>query len=142
MASELSNSMLLFSEGSPFALLNESDRLQLSRNVRSSVFAKGEFIHRASDSADGIFCVLSGAVRFSSSDSEGRYVLVQGLRPGDWFGIMGYFGDGTRPQDSNALEPSQLAFLKGTYLDEVLDAYPQVYRSILHQMASYSTDFF
>ncbi|WP_028468182.1 Crp/Fnr family transcriptional regulator [Neptunomonas japonica] len=142
MASELLNNQLLFTDDSPFSLLNESRRLQLSKDMKSSKLSSGEIIHQAGDTAEGIFCVLSGVVRFSSSDSEGRYTLVQDLLPGDWFGFMGYFGEGTRPQDANALESCHVAFMKGVYLDEILDEYPEIYRSILRQVALYSTDFF
>lgn len=142
MASDSVNNALLFGGDSHFSVLSESRRLQLSKDMTLLKYGSGEMIHRAGDTAEGIFCVLSGAVRFSGSDGEGSYTLVQDLLPGEWFGFMGYFGDGLRPQDACAFKPCQLAFLKGHYLDEVLNENPQIYRSILHQLALYSTDFF
>jgi CRP-like cAMP-binding protein len=142
MVSDLVNNPHLFVDGSHFSLLNESRRLQLSQDMKLSKYDSGEMIHREGDTAEGIFCVLSGVVRISSSDNQGSYTLVQDLLPGGWFGFMGYFGEGYRPQDACALEPCLLGFLKGRYLDEILNEYPQIYRSILRQVALYSTDFF
>ncbi|MEH6442631.1 MAG: Crp/Fnr family transcriptional regulator [Oceanospirillaceae bacterium] len=142
MVTDFKKNPLLFVDGSHFSLLNESRRLQLSRDMKWTKYESGEMIHRAGDAAEGIFCVLSGTVRISSCDCEGSYTLVQDLLPGSWFGFMGYFGEGFRPQDACALEPCQLGFLKGCDLDEVLNEHPQIYRSILRQLALYSTDFF
>lgn len=142
MIENTSNKHLLFADGSPFTVLDEKARLELTHLIIPRNFSSGEFVHRAGDPAKEIFCVLSGKVRFSSSNSDGGYVLVQDINPGEWFGFMGYFGEGKRPQDATAQGTSRVAYLKGTDLDALLDRYPQIYRTFLRQMATYSTDFF
>lgn len=137
-----SNGSTLFSKNCPFLVLDEGDRQRLLNKLALRRYEKGEFIHQAGDLAKGIFCTFAGVVRISSNDANGSYVLVKDMMPGEWFGFMGYFGNGHRPQDAIALASCQLAYLKGEVLESILATHPQVYRVVLNQLANYSTDFF
>lgn len=133
---------MLFTGNSPFLSLSPTDQLALGQMLKPRTFTANEIIHQAGDSAKEIFCILSDNVRISSADAEGRYSLVKDLSAGEWFGFMGYFGDEKRPQDAHASGACQLAILHQTEFEHWLTAYPQIYRTILKQLASYSTSFF
>ncbi len=132
----------LFSEIGPFHNCNKTLKDQIISHSRIKQLKKDQLIHQANDPADEIFCVLDGQVRISYCDANGSYVLVQDLGPGAWFGFMGYYGIGTRPQDACAHISSEISYIKGAVLDRLLQNSPETYRAILKQMAGYSTHFF
>jgi len=133
---------LLFSQIGPFHDCNDDTKDQIVQDLEVKKMSKNQLIHQANDPANEIFCVLDGLVRISFCDADGQYVLVQDLGPGTWFGFMGFYGVGTRPQDACVTVSSDIAYIKGRNLDRILEDSPQAYRAILKQMAGYCTQFF
>lgn len=132
----------LFTDEGPFESLPDAGRKLLAERSKLQKFTDKQTIHLSAEPAKGIYGIVKGCVRISKSDAQGQYILVREIQKNNWFGFIGYFGTGYRPQEAAAKGLTELLFVSGAVLDKLLLEYPQIYRQILAIMAEYTTSFF
>jgi len=132
----------LFENGSPFYGLPSEIQTKLINDGRMISYVNQQTVHHAGDEVKGIYAVVKGCVRISKTDESGQYILVRELISNQWFGFIGYFGKGFRPQEATAKGHTQLLFISKSIFDALLLDHPQIYRQILALMADYTTNFF
>jgi len=96
-----------------------------------------QFVHRAGDIADGLYYIERGTIRINKLSNEGKELLVIDLVQGEWFGFIGCFGSGIRPNDAVALDTAKLLHLSKRNLDRVIKQYPSISLNVAHLLASY-----
>lgn len=84
---------------------------RLQSKLKPMSFKKNSWVHRVGDAANGLFFIDEGTVRFSATDKNGKELIVRDLTSGAWFGFIGCFGSGVRPNDAIALSDTQLLFV-------------------------------
>lgn len=132
----------LFGGESPFRDLLPEIKTKLVNDGRIIAYENQQFVHHAGDEVKGIYAVVKGCVRISKTDENGQYILVKELIVNEWFGFIGYFGKGLRPQEAVVKGNTELLFIPKRIFDTLLLDHPQVYRHILALMADYTTGFF
>jgi CRP/FNR family transcriptional regulator, cyclic AMP receptor protein len=84
----------------------------------------GERLFLRGDPADGIYCVLEGAMRVSAASAAGREALLAVVGPAQWFGEIALFDSGVRTHDAHAERDSRLFHVPRAALVALLDATP------------------
>jgi len=72
-------------------------------------FHDGESIYRLGDDPDGIYGIISGAVRMLNYPVDGGQLMNGIIRTGRWFGEISVLDGGPRPHDALAMGPTALA---------------------------------
>lgn len=88
---------------------------------RSRLFAKG-------DAPDGMYAVVSGCIRATSSTADGREALLGLMEPGCWFGESSLFDGLPRTYTADAQGECEVLMIPREPLNALLDAQPQLYR--------------
>ncbi len=68
-------------------------------------------LFRTGDAADAMYLIVSGRVRITVTDADGREVILAALGPGDFFGEMAMLDGHGRSADASVVEQAQLAVL-------------------------------
>ncbi|MBI2231732.1 MAG: cyclic nucleotide-binding domain-containing protein [Deltaproteobacteria bacterium] len=85
------------------------DRLVLlSRNMEELRVAKGQAIYRSDEPAKQLFYVLEGLIAVSLLGSEGRFVRLTVVTPGEFFGITALVRGWRRLSTATALRDSRV----------------------------------
>lgn len=88
-------------------------------------------IHARGDTPDGMFSVISGSVRATTSSEEGREALLAIMEPGTWFGESSLFDGLPRAYDAHAQGDCELLFVPRAGIEELLERRPHIYRNIV-----------
>lgn len=92
--------------------------------VRS--YQTGQLVHSRGDPSDGIGIILSGQVRFSTVNAEGRRITTILFGPGELYGLLGMFTESPRVSDAHATQPTRLIALSRTRFDGLLEEEPKM----------------
>lgn len=110
--------------GAPAAL-----RAGLRAAGRVRTLRAGERLFLRGDPADGIYCVLEGAMRVGAASAAGREALLAVVGPAQWFGEIALFDAGVRTHDAYAERDSTLFHVPRAALVALLDATPAWWRA-------------
>ncbi len=76
-----------------FATLSDSQVEVLTQVIQRRSFRRGASIIRSGESASSLHVIVSGMVQVVVSDRHGAEVILDILKPGDYFGEMGLIDD-------------------------------------------------
>ena len=116
--------------GEWFAALEPAFRQAVLESSRVMVLAPGEPVFHRGDPGDGLYCVLSGAVRFGAVAPSGRELIVALVEAPEWFGEIALFDDGLRTHDAWADVTSTLLHLPLRDLTRILASDPGAWRHL------------
>lgn len=122
---------------SSFEQLDPALRAKLEATQSKVLYAEKQYIHYAGDEAKHLFFVNRGAVRITKCSESGKEFIIKDLTQGEWFGVIGCFGGGTRPNDAIALVETELIQFSLADFMAVADQNPQLWHCISHQLAQY-----
>src|SRR5262245_50896201 len=97
---------------------------------RVMVLGAGEPVFHSGDPCDGIYCVLSGAVRFGTIAPSGKELIVALVEAPEWFGEIALFDGGVRTTDAWVDVPSALLHLPLRHLTEMLAGDPCLWKHL------------
>lgn len=100
------------------------DMLSLAR-VRT--LSDGECLHAKDDPPDGLYGVITGSVRISSTGADGREALLTVLSPGSWFGEISLFDGLPRTHDAHASGATELLMIPRQGFHQLLERRPELY---------------
>lgn len=106
-----------------FAHLSEARLNVLAAAASQIEVARHQVVVREGDqSSENVYFVLSGGLRVSICDAEGREVILSMLGAGDVFGELGVIDDHPRSATVEAVEPTRLVvFSKHNFLQILAD---------------------
>ena len=99
-------------------------------SARVVVVRAGTSVFLRDDENDGIYCVLSGAVRFGAVAPSGKASAVALIEGPEWFGEIALFDGGGRTHDAWTEGPSTLLHLPLHHLRRVLADEPDGWRHL------------
>ena len=94
-------------------------------------FKDRTLIHARGDTPDGMFSVISGSVRATTSSGEGREALLAIMETGSWFGESSLFDGLPRAYDAQAQGDCELLFVPRIGMEKLLERRPHIYRNIV-----------
>ena len=103
-----------------FGALDPAFQQAVLKSSRVMVLASGKPVFLRGDPSDGIYCVLSGAVRFCAVAPSGRESIVALVETPEWFGEIALFDGGPRTHDAWADIASTLLRLPLRHLTRIL----------------------
>lgn len=92
--------------------------------------ADGQTLFERGALADGLCCVLSGALRVGALARDGSASLLAYLEPGHWFGEISLLDGRPRSHDAVADGPTEVWLLAQAPLQDWLDRHPQHWRAL------------
>ncbi len=105
----------------------QTELLRLARmrhlNPNESLFARG-------GEADGLCCVVAGALLIGALDAQGDSALLAYLEPYQWFGEISLIDARPRTHDAVADGPTQVLVVPREPLLAWLDAHPAMWREL------------
>jgi CRP/FNR family transcriptional regulator, cyclic AMP receptor protein len=113
-----------------FAALEPAFQQALLVSSRVRVLAAGKAVFHRGDPNDGIYCILSGAVRFGAVAPSGKESMVGLLEAPEWFGEIALFDDGVRTHDASADVTTTLLHLPLRHLKRMLASDPGAWRHL------------
>lgn len=91
----------------------------------------GEILYRNGDVADGMYCVIKGAVKISVPADHRQEFEIHREGKGFWIGDLGFFSDMGRIITLTALGPLRTLFVQGTHMSNIVTKNPEFYRDFL-----------
>src|SRR5215813_4343256 len=114
-----------------FRTLEPGFQRAVLESSRVMVLAAGEAVFYRGDPCDGIYCVLSGAVRFGAVSPSGRESVVALVEGPEWFGEIALFDGGVRTHDVWADVASTVLHLPMRHLTRILAEHPGGWRQLV-----------
>ena len=114
--------------GLPPATLERMAALATQRGYR-----RGEIVFSAGDAGDFLFGVVSGRIRISTANAEGREVFLNIMVPGDTFGEIALLDGGTRTATATAIEAAELVSIRREPVFDLLEREPKAALELLRQ---------
>jgi len=122
--------LAVLQSGEWFAALDTHFQRAVLGSSRVMVLAAGESVFRRGDASDGIYCVISGAVRFGATTRSGRESIVGLAEAPQWFGEIALFDGGPRTHDAWADITSTLLHLPLRHLTRILADEPRAWQHL------------
>ena len=113
-----------------FAALEPGFQQAVLASSRVIAVDAGKPVFHRGDPCDGIYCVLSGAVRFGAIAPSGRELIVAVIEAPEWFGEIALIDGGLRTHDAWADVPSTLLHLPLRHLTRILGSDPRVWQHL------------
>lgn len=99
----------------------------LSYAIRKTLRA-GEPVYHHGDPADGLYAVLSGAVKVTTPADDGQEFVAHRDETGFWIGDLAMLSDETRLVTVSVTCDTEMLFVPATRILEMLDREPKYYR--------------
>jgi CRP/FNR family transcriptional regulator, cyclic AMP receptor protein len=116
-----------------FALDPEQIRA-ITVGTASRAYPKNAVILNEGDTADSVYVIVSGAVKFFLSDDNGKEVVLGQAGPGEYFGEIGIDG-GARSVSVMTLEPTRITMIPHAHFEAFLRGNPDFAVHIIRKLA-------
>lgn len=80
----------------------------ITQSVYVKNLRKGQFLHRRADEAIGYYGVVSGRLRISAENRDGKALTLTFMQAGEWFGEISLVDGVARTHDCEALEACEI----------------------------------
>jgi len=98
-------------------ILSPDERQDLRRHVAVRAVAAGQTLFRQGDPGDGLYGIMSGRVVVTVESAEGKELILNMFRSGDFFGEIALLDGKGRTANAVIREAGQLVFLpRGEFL--------------------------
>src|SRR3546814_5979063 len=119
-----------------FGSLSSEEIAEVDRRCRVEDFDAGNAVHHAGQPARLLHVVATGAAKVVRTTLEGTEVLLDIVRPGDFFGTLPVLGSDRYTDSVWALTPLCVLSLDAASFEAILNAHPSVARAGLGVMAA------
>jgi CRP/FNR family transcriptional regulator, cyclic AMP receptor protein len=118
-----------------FAGLGEASLLTLSRAVNFVRIERGQFIFFQEDASEKAYLVRSGLISIILESQDGRKLVINEMRSGDFFGEVGLLTKHPRSSSAIARTDGELLVIPRMAFISVLDREPVLVRRMLEMTA-------
>ncbi|KGA92743.1 Crp/Fnr family transcriptional regulator [Leptospirillum ferriphilum] len=108
-----------------FKFLKAEELETLEKIVRLRNYRSGQKIIQEFDRGMELFVIVSGSVKISTEDVEGREIIVSIAYPSDFFGEIALLDDDTRSATVTAIEPTTVLSIEKNDFLRFFVAYPE-----------------
>lgn len=120
-----------FSKLPLFSSVSPSSIQFIVQNAKTSFINKGQFIFLQGDECEKSYFVYSGKISIILESADGRKLVINEMRHGDFFGEVGLLTAHPRSSSAVARVDSELFSLSKTTFLKVLDSEPGLVRKLL-----------
>jgi CRP-like cAMP-binding protein len=110
-----------------FAQRSEATRARLAAIAKLRRYAKDELLYLAGDLPNGVYGLVSGALKFSFPRGDGEDWILHRGRAGFWVGDLALFSNAPRLVSAHATEPSWVVHLPIHDLMRLVNEDPRLY---------------
>lgn len=114
-----------------FSLLTDEELQSIAHRIEIKRFAKGEVVIYPEDTNDIFYAILSGKVKISKADEDGKEIILAIHQEGDFFGELSLIDGKTCPATALAVEVSTLAIIERDNFHFILKEQSKVTESLL-----------
>ena len=109
----------------------EYELQKLAGDCRLRTIPKGSVVFFQADPGDALYLVISGSIAILLNSPDGRELLINEVRAGDYFGELSIITGQPRSASAVAREKSELLVLPASAFLQVLSDQPQIVRRLL-----------
>lgn len=113
----------------------ETDLCELADACRLHLLPKGSVVFFQDDTADAVYIVCSGSIAILLTSPDGRELILNEIRPGDYFGELAIITGRLRSTSAIVREKSELLVIPGKFFLSFLDNHLNVLRRLLELTA-------
>lgn len=125
----------ILSSVSLFAGCDEQALAELALACRIRQLPKGSIVFFQSDPAEALFVVNSGCIAIFLSSPDGRELVINEARSGDYFGELSLLTGQPRSASAVTREKSELLVVPMAAFDQLLNSQPQLVQHLLQMTA-------
>ena len=92
----------------------------ITQSIYVKRLQKGQYLHRRSDLAIGYYGVVSGRLRVSAENREGKALTLTFMQAGDWFGEISLVDGVARTHDCEAMEACEILIIPKSSFEQHL----------------------
>ncbi|MDH5326629.1 MAG: Crp/Fnr family transcriptional regulator [Gammaproteobacteria bacterium] len=126
----------MLSNVSLFSGLPEADRNAIAELATIRSFPRNTIIISEGDDSDSMYVVLSGKVKVYLSDDEGKEIIINILKDGDYFGELALLDESPRSASVMTQEDSKLAVLSKTAFEDCLKTNPGIALEVIKGLSA------
>jgi CRP-like cAMP-binding protein len=94
-------------------------------------YRHGEIVFSHGEAGDALFGVVTGKIRISTGNADGREIFLNIMEPGDTFGEIALLDGGTRTATATAIAASELVSIRREPLFALLEREPRAALELL-----------
>jgi len=117
----------------PFDGLDEAALHELAPHGATRSFPKNSVIVNERDATDTLYVVLSGRVKVFLSDEDGKEMIINTVRAGDFFGELALDG-GPRSASVMTLDPCRFYLIPRQDMESLLERRPAFARALIDRL--------
>jgi len=114
-----------------FGVLDPGALAEVAGRAVGRKYRKGSILFVQGELGARCFAIVSGTVKLSAYNADGREAVLAVLGPGDVFGELALFDEAPRSADATALEDADLLSIDRTGLNEAIAAHPEIATALL-----------
>lgn len=114
-----------------FASMDDDERAALAAIMDEVSFQGGQIIYRAADLGGTLYILISGEVEMSIEDDDGKKVVIDVLKPGDFCGELSLLDGGNRSATVIATQRTRTLVLKRDHLVDLLMKRPHMAQDMM-----------
>ena len=119
-----------------FSKLDEAALKLVARSAIPKVYEAGQVVLLEGEPCEGLHLVESGWLKAVKIGPDGRELVLQMLRAGDVFNIVGVFTEAPNQATVSALEASRVWVVRREVLLRLLDSNPALARQVVADLAA------
>jgi len=127
--------MKLLKDISLFSLLSDKEHDLLTQKSNTRSYPKNTVIVNEGDASDSLYLILSGQVKVFLSDANGKEIIINVLKEGDYFGELAIIEESNRSASIMTTEKATFAILSKTSFNEILSQHPEMAFRLLKYLA-------
>ena len=118
-----------------FKGLGNPDLKSIAKHVTTQTYPRNSMLVREGEAADALYLVVNGRVKVYVSDEAGKEVVLDTLRPGDFFGELALIEDVPRSATVVTTQESTISRIHKTDFERCLAQSPQVAINLLKTLS-------
>ena len=119
-----------------FCNLNDGQISVLSRIGVIRTFKKGRVIVYQNDPGDSLYIVVSGLVKVTLLNEDGREIVLSILTKGDFFGELALLDNEPRSANVIAVEDTGLFLITRVQFYQLIETHPHILRKVLKEICA------
>lgn len=88
-------------------------------------YAEGDVVFMQGDAGDALYAVVTGRIRISAGETDGKEIFLNIMEPGDTFGEIALLDGGARTATATAMVASELVLIRRDHFLEMLTREPR-----------------
>ncbi len=118
-----------------FCGLKGDELNQLNSNKNVNVYKKGQNLFLEGNPAYGLFCLHSGKVKVTKSDSQGRETIVKLVQKGGVIGHRSLFSKSPYAASATVIEDGMICFVSKETVNSIIQQSPSLALEIIDRLS-------